>query len=62
MSRSTCYVISRHDGFWYAVIGGRDLGRFPQQAAAEEFATAMAASRGLDRITVQSAAASALRG
>lgn len=53
MSRSTCYVISRHDGFWYAVIGGRDLGRFPQQEAAEEFAAALAASRGAARVTIQ---------
>lgn len=52
MSRSTCYVVSRHDGYWYAVVGGRDLGRFMQQDAAEAFAATVAASHGLARITI----------
>lgn len=59
MTRSTCYVISRHDGYWYAVIGGRDLGRFPRQEAAEEFAASVLATRGPGRITIHSPANSA---
>lgn len=62
MSRNTCYVISRHDGYWYAVIGGRDMGRFPQQEAAEEFAASMVASRGLGRITIHAPHDAAARG
>lgn len=51
MSRSMCYVVSRHDGFWYAVVGGRDLGRFTRREDAEAFAASVAASHRLPRVT-----------
>lgn len=52
MTRSTCYVLTRADGFWYAVHGGRDLGRFARQADAEACASDRVAALGLPGITV----------
>ncbi|WP_404379959.1 hypothetical protein [Caenispirillum salinarum] len=52
MKNSACYVISRNDGFWYAVVGGRDLGRFQRRGDAEARAHERAEAMGLPGVTV----------
>lgn len=52
MSRTPCYVVSRGDGFWYAVHGGRDFGRFARRADAEACAERRVSALGLTGVTV----------
>lgn len=52
MANSACYVVCRSDGYWYAVVGGRDLGCFPRRRDAEQRARERADAMGLASVTV----------